>query len=197
MRVDAVDTGRNAIYGVSIATKVAEAFDEIRAMRRESDMELEIFIHGALCCSLSGQCLFSSWLGGASGNRGRCKQPCRRRFFHREGNDLICEVPVPFGVAALGGKLDVPTISGKATIVIPKGSQFGRVLRLAGKGAPSARRGGARGDLHVRLIIETPVNLSKEQQTLLEKFAASLDKSNTPVQNAFVENAGSFLADKE
>ena len=112
-------------------------------------------------------------------------------------NDLICEVPVPFGVAALGGKLDVPTISGKATIVIPKGSQFGRVLRLAGKGAPSARRGGSRGDLHVRLVIETPVNLNKEQQALLEKFTASLDKSNTPVQNAFVENAGSFLADKE
>ena len=119
------------------------------------------------------------------------------RIFHREGNDLICEVPVPFGVAALGGKLDVPTISGKATIVIPKGSQFGRVLRLAGKGAPSARRGGSRGDLHVRLIIETPVNLNKEQQTLLEKFTASLGKSNTPVQNAFVENAGNYLADKE
>ena len=65
------------------------SFDEIRAMRRESDMELEIFIHGALCCSLSGQCLFSSWLGGASGNRGRCKQPCRRRFFHREGNGFF------------------------------------------------------------------------------------------------------------
>jgi len=119
------------------------------------------------------------------------------RIFHREGNDLICEVPVPFGVAALGGKLDVPTISGKATIVIPKGSQFGRVLRLAGKGAPSARRGGSRGDLHVRLIIETPVNLNKEQQALLEKFTASLGKSNTPVQNAFVENAGNYLADKE
>ena len=65
------------------------SFDEIRAMRRASDMELEIFIHGALCCSLSGQCLFSSWLGGASGNRGRCKQPCRRRFFHREGNGFF------------------------------------------------------------------------------------------------------------
>lgn len=43
-------------------------------------IELEVFIHGALCCSLSGRCLFSSWIGGWSGNRGRCKQPCRRRY---------------------------------------------------------------------------------------------------------------------
>lgn len=53
---------------------------EISLMREESDMELEVFVHGALCCSLSGTCLFSSWIGGWSGNRGRCKQPCRRRY---------------------------------------------------------------------------------------------------------------------
>ena len=54
-----------------------------------SGMELEVFAHGALCCSLSGQCLFSSWLGGASGNRGRCKQPCRRRYFSKNGNGFF------------------------------------------------------------------------------------------------------------
>ncbi len=47
---------------------------------KKIEMELEVFIHGALCCSLSGQCLFSSWLGGYSGNRGKCKHPCRRKF---------------------------------------------------------------------------------------------------------------------
>ena len=118
------------------------------------------------------------------------------RIFHREGNDLICEVPVPFSVAALGGKLDVPTISGKTTIMIPKGSQHGRILRLAGKGVPSMR-GNGRGDLHVRLVIETPVNLSKEQQELLEKFNETLEKGNTPLHNSFVANAGAFLADKD
>jgi len=55
--------------------------DEIRAISKKSDMELEVFIHGALCCSLSGCCLFSSWIGGYSGNRGKCKQPCRRRYY--------------------------------------------------------------------------------------------------------------------
>lgn len=64
-------------------------FEEIDEMRKESSMELEIFGHGALCCSLSGQCLFSSWHGGASGNRGRCKQACRRRFFSKEGNGFF------------------------------------------------------------------------------------------------------------
>ena len=119
------------------------------------------------------------------------------RIFHREGNDLICEVPVPFTVAALGGELDVPTISGKSTIMVPKGSQYGRVLRLAGKGVPSLR-GGGRGDLHVRLVIETPVDLNKEQQELLKKFQESLGKNNTPVHNNFVNNAGAFLrSDKD
>ncbi len=62
--------------------------EEIRAMRSASKgklpVELEVFVHGALCCCLSGSCLFSSWLGGWSGNRGKCKQPCRRQYFREE-----------------------------------------------------------------------------------------------------------------
>ncbi|MBO5763526.1 MAG: U32 family peptidase [Lentisphaeria bacterium] len=64
-------------------------FDEIRSLKEQTSLELEMFIHGALCCSLSGQCLFSSWHGGASGNRGRCKQPCRRRFYSKTGNGFF------------------------------------------------------------------------------------------------------------
>ena len=63
--------------------------EELSALRSKCDMEIEIFCHGALCCSLSGSCLFSSYLGGASGNRGKCKQPCRRRFFSKEGNGFF------------------------------------------------------------------------------------------------------------
>ena len=63
--------------------------EELRTMRQDSPVELEVFIHGALCCSLSGQCLFSSWLGGWSGNRGKCKQPCRRRFYSNKGNGFF------------------------------------------------------------------------------------------------------------
>ena len=54
--------------------------EELRAIAERSEIELEVFIHGSLCCSLSGQCLLSSALGSGSGNRGKCKQPCRRRY---------------------------------------------------------------------------------------------------------------------
>ena len=64
-------------------------FNELKAMQKSSPLELEVFVHGALCCSLSGQCLFSSWLGGWSGNRGKCKQPCRRRFYGDKGNGFF------------------------------------------------------------------------------------------------------------
>ena len=64
-------------------------FEELEELRKKSDLELEIFCNGALCCSLSGSCLFSSYLGGASGNRGKCKQPCRRRYFSKNGNGFF------------------------------------------------------------------------------------------------------------
>jgi putative protease len=63
--------------------------DELKTMRKDSPVDLEVFVHGALCCSLSGQCLFSSWMGGWSGNRGKCKQPCRRRFYGKKGNGFF------------------------------------------------------------------------------------------------------------
>jgi putative protease len=60
------------------------SLEEIRDLRSQTEMELEHFVHGALCFSFSGQCYFSSWLGGKSGNRGRCAQPCRRRYRYRQ-----------------------------------------------------------------------------------------------------------------
>ncbi len=64
-------------------------FQEIEAMSKGGAVELEVFIHGALCCSRSGSCLFSSWMGGWSGNRGKCKQPCRRRYHGTDGNGFF------------------------------------------------------------------------------------------------------------
>ena len=63
--------------------------DELRSIRAKTDLEIEVFIHGALCCSLSGCCLFSSHMGGFSGNRGKCKQPCRRRYYSKDGNGFF------------------------------------------------------------------------------------------------------------
>ena len=63
--------------------------EELAAIKKKTSLELEVFIHGALCCSLSGACYFSSYLGGYSGNRGKCKQPCRRRYFSNKGNGFF------------------------------------------------------------------------------------------------------------
>ncbi len=63
--------------------------EELSAIRKQTDLELEVFVHGSLCCSLSGVCLLSSYLGGWSGNRGKCKQPCRRRYFSKQGNGFF------------------------------------------------------------------------------------------------------------
>ena len=63
--------------------------EELAAIRKQTRLELEVFVHGSLCCSLSGVCLFSSYLGGWSGNRGKCKQPCRRRYHSDSGNGFF------------------------------------------------------------------------------------------------------------
>ena len=112
--------------------------------------------------------------------------------FARNGDDLICEVPVPFATCVAGGIVEVPTISGKAKMRIPAGTQSGSTLRLRGKGMPSLR-GGERGDLHVKVLVESPVALSAEQLELLNKFNATLTDRNRPRQVAYADRARQFL----
>lgn len=112
--------------------------------------------------------------------------------FKRQGDDLICEVPIPLAVAVNGGTVDVPTISGKATIKIPAGTQSGKVLRVKGKGAPSLR-GAGRGDLHVVISVEIPAKLNREQQDLLNKLNSTLSAANQPRIREFNQRAARFL----
>ena len=95
-------------------------------------------------------------------------------IFEREGDDLICEVPVNFVHAALGAEIEVPTLSGKATIRIPAGTQPGTIFRLRGKGVKNVK-GYGWGDLHVRVLVEVPTRLNSEQKEKLESFAQSCD----------------------
>ncbi|MGV6859486.1 MAG: molecular chaperone DnaJ [bacterium] len=98
------------------------------------------------------------------------------KIFKRHDEDLLCEVPISFVSAALGGELEVPTLDGRVSLKIPAETQSGKVFRLRGKGVKPVR-GGAQGDLHCKVTVETPVNLTPEQKELLESFEASLDKS--------------------
>ncbi|MHA7841627.1 MAG: molecular chaperone DnaJ [Gammaproteobacteria bacterium] len=98
-------------------------------------------------------------------------------IFHRDGGDLYCEMPVSFVTAALGGEIEVPTLTGKVKLKIPAETQTHRVFRLRGKGIKPIRSHSA-GDLLVQVQVETPVNLSKEQRTQLKDFYAVLDKDS-------------------
>ncbi|GAB3539290.1 molecular chaperone DnaJ [Noviherbaspirillum agri] len=89
--------------------------------------------------------------------------------FQRDGDDLHCEIPVSFAKAALGGEVEVPTLSGKASFSLPEGTQSGKTFRLRGKGIKGVRSGYA-GDLFCHVVVETPVKLTDRQKELLQEF---------------------------
>lgn len=113
--------------------------------------------------------------------------------FRRDGNDVICDLPVDFGTAILGGIVDVPTVTGKTRMKIPPGTQNGAMLRIRGKGMP-ALKGGARGDQIVKVHVEIPVNFNDSQKELISRAAASLTDSNQPKRTSFLEKARRFLS---
>lgn len=118
-------------------------------------------------------------------------------LFTREGNHLYCEIPVNFATAVLGGELNVPTLTGEVRLQIPAETQSGKVLRLRGKGIPGLRGGGA-GDLFCRVMVETPVNLSRHQKELLQSLQADLEQNtkHTPKANAWFESVKAFFTKK-
>jgi molecular chaperone DnaJ len=113
-------------------------------------------------------------------------------LFEREGENLFCEVPLPFPAAALGGELRVPTLEGKAQLKIPAGTQSGSTFKLRGRGMP-VLNSTARGDLLVRVLVEVPTRLNAEQRKKLEEFAALTGEDNTPLHRSFFEKAKEFF----
>ena len=99
-------------------------------------------------------------------------------YFIRNGLDLFVEAEVPVYLAALGGKIDLPTIGGKASLKIPSGIQSGQILRMRGKGFPKLR-GGQYGDQLVRIQVSTPTSISKKEKDLLSELASLNGKSKT------------------
>jgi len=117
-------------------------------------------------------------------------------IFERDGEHLSCEVPVSFATAALGGSVAVPTLEGDVTLKIPAETQSGRVFRLRDKGVKPVR-GGPRGDLFCRVVIETPVHLSAEQRELIHRLEESLKAQpgkHTPRERGFLEGVRRFFA---
>jgi molecular chaperone DnaJ len=116
-------------------------------------------------------------------------------IFKRHQDDLHCEMPVSFATAVLGGEVDAPTLDGPMTIKLPAGTQSEKIFRLRGKGVRNVRSGRV-GDLHCRVSIETPVNLTNEQRELLREFDESLRRGgerHSPRESTWVERLKGFF----
>lgn len=107
------------------------------------------------------------------------------KLFEREGLELACRVPVPMTVAALGGDIEIPTIDGqKTSVTVLPGAQTGRRYRIKNQGMPRLQ-GRDRGDLHVEIFVETPVNLTSRQKKLLQEFAEDCNADSHPQTHGF------------
>jgi len=130
--------------------------------------------------------------GGASGDLYVVLQVREHPLFVREGNDVVCDVPVSFAQAALGVELEVPTLDGGAKVKVPAGTQSGQAFRLKARGIPDLN-GYGRGDQVVRVVVETPRKLSAKQRELLEEFARLSGEEVHPLSKSFLEKVKSML----
>jgi len=124
--------------------------------------------------------------GGGTGDLYVVLHVSEHPLFTRDGNDIICNVPIGFTHAALGAEIDVPTPHGKVKMKIPAGTQSGNVFRLKGKGVPDVR-GYGHGDALVRVVVETPKKLSAKQRELLEEFARLSGEEVHPLSKGFFD----------
>ena len=113
-------------------------------------------------------------------------------LFVRQEDDLICDAPINFPTAALGGEIEVPTLTGAAKLKIPAGTQSGTVFRLRGKGMPNVH-GHGHGDQHVRIIVEVPSRLSRQMREKLEEFAKLANDEAYPQHASWLEKAKRFF----
>jgi molecular chaperone DnaJ len=126
--------------------------------------------------------------GGPSGDLYVVLHVKPHEIFQRDGDDLLCEVPVAFIQAALGAEIEVPTLNGKASLKVPAGTQPGTMFRLKGKGVKNIQ-GYGHGDLHVRINVEVPTHLSAAQKSKLQEFAELCNGAESPLRQSFFEKA--------
>jgi molecular chaperone DnaJ len=113
--------------------------------------------------------------------------------FQREADDLHCEVPISITKAALGGTVEVPTLSGKGEIEIPEGTQPAKTFRLKGKGVKGVRSNYP-GDLYVHINVETPVRLTEHQKKLMKELEISLaDSKHSPQTKTWKDKVKDFF----
>jgi len=117
-------------------------------------------------------------------------------FFERHGRDLLCQVPIGFTQASLGGEVEVPTLEGKESLAVPLGTQSGDLFRLRGRGLPDIE-GFGRGDILVQMVVEIPKKLTRHQEELLREFAKTERKGVLPQREGFLEKLAKYLRHEE
>lgn len=131
--------------------------------------------------------------GGPAGDLYIVVQIRQHDIFEREGDDLHCQMPLSFAVAALGGETTVPTLEGKANLKVPAGTQNGTTFRLRGKGMKALGED-QHGDLYVHIQIAVPSKLNAEQRGHLEAFSKSFGETpSSTMEESFFEKAKKFF----
>lgn len=133
--------------------------------------------------------------GGAAGDLYVEVRVLSHPLFDRDGDNLHCDIPVPFTTAALGGEIKVPTLEGSVMLKIPAETQSGKQFKIRGKGVKSVRSHST-GDLLCRVNVETPIRLNGEQKELLKKFQDTFDSGTTdhnPRSRSWMDNVRDFF----
>lgn len=115
-------------------------------------------------------------------------------IFERQGDDILLELPLGFAEAALGTKKEIPTLFGSCRLTIPEGTQSGKVFRVRGEGFPNVH-GRGKGDLLVKVLVETPTHLTEKQKEMLREFGKTEGVDNHPSKRSFMDKIKSFFSD--
>ena len=134
--------------------------------------------------------------GAPRGNLRVQIQVRKHPFFERVRNDLVCQVPISFSQAALGGEVQVPTLDGPDRLMVPKGTQSGDVLKLKGRGMPDIN-GRGRGDEMIEVHVETPRHLTARQEELIRELAEIEHRDVSPRRKSFFDKLKDYFTEDE
>lgn len=162
------------------------------AREREITIKIPAGIEDGMTLRVGGE--GESGEGGAPPGDLLCDVRIRpHSLFKRAGADVYLELPVGFAQAALGAKIEVPTLRGKTELKIASGSQSGQVMRMKGEGFPKLD-GYGKGDQLVEIVVEVPTKLTKEQEKLLRAYAESEEQNITPERKSFLDKVKKLLS---
>jgi molecular chaperone DnaJ len=158
-------------------------------VRRKIEVKIPAGVESGMRLRLSGE--------GEGGVRGRGDLYVHLSIsphpvFERQGPHLLLDYPVSIAQVSLGTDVDVPTMNGRVSMKVPAGTQSGTVFRVRGKGLPDVHGRGS-GDLLVRVVVETPTNLSREQRRLMEELSRSLGDEAHPSRRSFLAKLKDIL----